>query len=399
MSRYSLLACATNHPDPVNPYMGLFNYRALSALSQRDIDLSVVSPRPIAPPVGPYSEYGEIPAVERTGPYPVRYPRFPYLLPKRLFYGLSGWLYSKTIPSYLNDELPVPDVIHAGHIYMDGYGVLPYRRSHDLPMTVVAHGWAINDYDRHRGSVREKIDAVLAECDRLLCVSEALSERAKRIAPDTPAEVLPLGADPDRFPTADANSIRADFGIDPDESLVLFCGQFIERKGVPLLVEAIRTGAVENARFVFVGHGGDRKRDVEQLASARDDVSVFEGVTNSELAKWFAAADLFVLPSYAEGRPTVVYEAMASETAVLATDVGGISEQVDDGTTGVLLRPGDGETLRRELESLTANRDRLRELGEAGHRRLREKGWTWSNHAKRMAEIHLDLLDRREARP
>lgn len=392
MSGYRLLACATSHPDPVNPYTGLFNYRAFTALSQLDVELDVIAPRPFAPPVGPYSEYGQIPSVDHTAPYVVRYPRFPYLLPKRLFHGWSGWLYSKTVPRYLEKELPEPDVLHAGHIYLDGYGVLPYRRTHDLPMTAVAHGWAINNYHDHRRSIRRKIDAVLDECDRMICVSEALLERVRDISPQTPVSLVPLGADPDRFPTENAATVKREMGISPEEVVVLFCGQFIERKGVPLLVDAIREGDYDQTQFILVGHGGDRKRVVSDLASMRDDVRVFEGMGNEELAKWFAAADLFVLPSYSEGRPTVLYEAMASETAVLATTVGGVPEQVEDETTGVLIPSGDGDALRRKMEALTADRRRLREMGRDGYRRLVREGWTWEDHASRLYDIHARLV-------
>jgi glycosyltransferase involved in cell wall biosynthesis len=296
------------------------------------------------------------------------------------------------IPRYINDNLPEPDVIHAGHIYLDGYGILPYRRSQDLPMTAIAHGWALNNYEDHRRSIRCKIDAVLNECDRLLCVSETLLEQVQEISPETPASVVPLGADPDRFPTESSPAFRRAKGIDPEETLVLFCGQFIKRKGIPLLIDAIREADLEQTQFVFVGHSGKRKYTVLELASSSDNVSVFEGMENEELAKWFAAADLFVLPSYSEGRPTVLYEAMASQTAVLATSVGGVPEQVVDSTTGLLVPPGDGDALRRTLEDMTADRSRLQEMGQNGYRRLVSKGWTWEDHAARLYEIHTSLI-------
>jgi glycosyltransferase involved in cell wall biosynthesis len=79
---------------------------------------------------------------------------------------------------------------------------------------------------------------------------------------------------------------------------------------------------------------------------------------------------------------------MASETAVLASDVGGMSEQVVDGETGVLLPPGDVNALRGALSSLVNDRDRLRKMGRRGCERLRQEGWTWSEHARQVRELH-----------
>lgn len=390
---YRVLACASSHPDPVHPYMGLFNARSLSALAKYEADLSVVVPRPFAPPIGPYSEFYSIPKTvqcDRYG-YTVHHPRYFYLLPKRLFYSLSGRSYANRIPMYLDKEFEEPDIVHAGHIYLDGYGVRPYCRDHRIPMTAMAHGWLLNNYDEWPG-VQTQVDAALDECAHLLCVSDDLAAKARHIAPNTPQTVVPIGADPDRFRVDDAHQIRTRRGIDPDETLVLFCGQFIERKGIDLLLDAIDSLKVDSVRFVLIGHSGDLRDDAESLAMADDRVTVLSNVTNEELADWFAATDLLILPSRSEGRPTVIYEAMASETAVLATDVGGISEQIVDGTTGVLVPPDDETALERELSRLIENRALLRRFGQNGLKRLRQQGWTWRCHAERVAEIHRSVL-------
>lgn len=176
---YRLLASAVNHPDPVSPYRGLFNRRLLEAVSRTNVDLDVVSPRPFAPPVGPYSEYRRIPAVERQNAYVVHHPRFLYALPKAQFYHVSGNSYAKRVPPYVEKHLPRPDVVQAGHIYLDGYGVLPYCRNHDVPLFVVAHGTVLNRFDERSEAVRSKIRETLAGSERVLCVSEALAEKAE----------------------------------------------------------------------------------------------------------------------------------------------------------------------------------------------------------------------------
>ena len=83
---------------------------------------------------------------------------------------------------------------------------------------------------------------------------------------------------------------------------------------------------------------------------------------------------------------------MASRTAVLASNVGGIPEQVTDGETGRLIPPKDVDALRSELQELCADRIRLEEMGKAGYRKLLEEGWTWKGHAERVERIHREYI-------
>ncbi|WP_276302475.1 glycosyltransferase family 4 protein [Halorussus lipolyticus] len=394
---YRLVSCAAQHPSRVFPYQAVFNHRSHEALSQLGVDIDVVSPTPFAPPVGPYSEYSDIPKVERIGSYRVHSPRFLYALPKRYFYHVSGNSLAKRTTAYLERNFDVPDVLQACSIYLDGYGLVPYAQRHDVPLFVVAHGDVLLYADQLSGRVRRKVHETLDACEGVLCVSEDFAERAERLTDPEKVSVVPIGANPDRFPVERRDEIRAAFGVAPDEPVVLFCGTFDERKGVPELAEAIRGLDDADARFVGVGHSGDHQSTLADALRESDlPWKLRRGVPDDELRKWFAAADLLVLPSHAEGRPTVIYEAMASETAVLGGDAGGIPEQVVDGETGVLVPPGDPAALRDALADLLADHERLREMGRRGYERLVEQGWTWERHAERVTSIHSEALDHHE---
>lgn len=387
---YSLLASAINHPDAINPYQGLFNHRIIRSLCEADTSLRVVSPRPFAPPIGPYSAYASLPATEDWGSYTVHHPRFWYLLPKRLFYGISGDSYARRVPPYVERAFDVPDVVHACHVYPDGYGMLPYVRKHDRPLFVVSHGKLLNSFEEHPFGVADRIRETLEAATGVLCVSDALAEKARTLTDPSKVTTVPIGADPEEFPTDQRARLRRELDIDPDATLVLFVGQFSERKGVPEIIELLPDLELENTVFAFIGPGGELETDLKRAVAASEYSNryIYTGVTSLALRRWFAIADLLLLPSHAEGRPTVIYEAMASETAVLASDVDGIPEQVVDGETGVLLPPGDVDALGAALSSLSNDRDRLRRMGEAGHERLREQGWTWADHASRVQELH-----------
>lgn len=388
---YSLLAAAINHPDPVNPYFGLFNARSIEAITKRGVEVDVVTPRPYAPPIGPYSEYREIPRTSFHDGYQVHHPRFFYGLPKRLFYGLAGQSYAKRVPSYVEQTFDEPDVVHAYHIYPDGYGMAPYCEKHDLPLIVVAHGAAMNDFDELPRGVRTKIRETMETSEVVLCVSRALAEKAELHVPGVNTEIVSIGADPSTYPLEEEDRIRAEMGIPADRPVVFFCGQFVERKGVREIVEVLPELADVDAHFLFVGQSGPLLDPLEQRLHDLDlgeKATVMSDVPDRIVRKCFVVADLVLLPSHDEGRPTVVYEAMASRTAVLASNVGGIPEQVADGETGRLLPPGDAAALEGALRELIADRDMLLTFGERGYRRLIENGWTWAQHARHLERIH-----------
>lgn len=393
---YRAIVSAANHPDPINPYLGLFNYRSIRALADRGVDLDVIAPRPIAPPIGPYSSYRSIPERHAYDSHDVLYPRFPYLLPQRLFrYTVSSAAIQRRVPQFLDRQFEPPDLCHAGHIHYDGYGLLPYCRKHDIPLTVMGRGKLLNNFSSLPKRGRRKIEETLTFAEAIICVSESLATIARKIAPETTVTVLANGADPDNYPLDQRPQIRSEIGIGPDERLVLFCGGFTERKGLEEMLSALDRHPFPNTTFAFVGHYGDgRDQLLRRLADGpQSSYRVRWKVPPLALRRWFIAADLFWLPSHAEGRPNTIYEAMAANTAVLATAVSGIPEQVVDGETGRLVPPRDDEALSSALADLLNDPGSLAAMGDAGRRRLLEQGWTWDSHGEGLSEIHRSVLD------
>ncbi|WP_424005012.1 glycosyltransferase family 4 protein (plasmid) [Haloarcula salina] len=391
----SVLASAVNHPDAINPYIGLFNHRIVRSLRDAGIAVDVVSPRPFAPPVGPKSEYAALPDSEDWGEYDVHHPRFWYLLPKRLFYGLAGDSFARRVPRYVAETFDVPDVVQACHIYLDGYGMLPYCRTHDIPLFVISHGHFLNEYESLSRGVRSRVDETLEASAKVLCVSDALADEAATHVSAEKVETVPIGATPSRYPVDRKERLREELSIDPDATVALFVGEFCERKGIPELVDVLPKLSLPNTEFVFVGHGGAMRLDLQNALIESDftDRHVYTGITSMALRRWLAVADLLVLPSRAEGRPTVIYEAMAAETAVLGTDIGGVTEQVSDGKTGVIIPPERPDELADSLTSLLRDPARLDAMGQRGRDRLVEQGWTWTAYAERVESLYQDVLD------
>jgi glycosyltransferase involved in cell wall biosynthesis len=165
-------------------------------------------------------------------------------------------------------------------------------------------------------------------------------------------------------------------------------------KGQRELIEAL--AHVPDARVVLVGsdleRGGAYERELERHAErlgVRDRV-IFAG-RRSDAVDVIGALDVLALPSWTEGLPLVVLEAMARRRAVVATPVGGTPELVVDGETGLLVPPRDPHALADALRRLLADADLRRRLGDAGYARVRDH-FSADTMTRRILAIYDDVL-------
>ena len=156
---------------------------------------------------------------------------------------------------------------------------------------------------------------------------------------------------------------------------ILYAGLVGRRKGTFDLVEAFAKGGLRDcARLEICGNGEvDALRARIAELGLNGAVSATGWTPHDEMLRKMESADLFVLPSYAEGLPMVVLEAMGAGLPVVSTRVGGIPEAVVDGETGILLEPGDVVCLAAALRTLAEDPELRARMGVAGRDRVREK--------------------------
>jgi glycosyltransferase involved in cell wall biosynthesis len=178
------------------------------------------------------------------------------------------------------------------------------------------------------------------------------------------------------------NPIRLETERSPragDDLRILFVGTYGERKGSFELVDAI---ALLRSRGLglalrFVGkeeYAGEEKRLRRRVGErGLGDVVEFFGVAGAgALARVYADADVFCLPARREALPMALLEAMGSGLPVVVTPVGAIADVVEDGISGLLVTPGDVDSLADAIAALSADPDLRARLGEAARRRVRE---------------------------
>jgi len=185
-----------------------------------------------------------------------------------------------------------------------------------------------------------------------------------------------LGIDLERFGSVTAASPqRSDIGLSEEDRVIAYVGRLVREKGVLDLLEAIALlrERVPGIRLVVIGDtlASDRGRGVQ--SQIRDLIAkhgleknvVFLGF-REDVPSLFRLVDVFALPSYREGMPLVILEAMAAGKPVVTTNVRGCREEVVNGVTGIVVAPRDPRSLSEAILSLLVAPERAKAMGLAG---------------------------------
>lgn len=216
-------------------------------------------------------------------------------------------------------------------------------------------------------SLAEKI----SRADLVVCASDfARSQACALVDDDEWAKIRMLhhGTDVRRFaPRAGADRRNGPLRI-------VSVGRLVSVKGQAVMIAAAEELRRRNLdiELTIVG-GGPRRPALERRAErlgVSDRVSFTGALGNDEVLERYAEADLFCLPSFAEGLPFVLMEAMAMELPVVTTRIAGIPELVEDGESGFLVSPGRSDQLADAIERLAADPDLRRRMGEAGRSKV-----------------------------
>lgn len=199
---------------------------------------------------------------------------------------------------------------------------------------------------------------------------------AEHIAPASRLELLGNGIDLQRFSRAAVNdadvaAVRDEFGFGANDVVVGFVGRLVEEKGILELFEAVRLlrATHPTLKLLVIGPTDTEKSDALSPARAGDfgiaDLCAFAGL-RQDMPQLYASMKVFVLPSHREGFPRSPMEAAAMGVPVIATDIRGCREVVDDGVTGSLVPRKDPAALARTLAAVLDDPALARAQGVAG---------------------------------
>jgi glycogen synthase len=291
------------------------------------------------------------------------------------------------------------DVVHAHTWYAD-MGGLWIRTLHRVPLIVTLHSmeplrpWKADQL----GSgylLSSWIEKTAVEAaDRVIAVSAKMRDDILAHFACDPARVVVIhnGIDPDLFRRTDGRDHLERLGV--KSPYVLFVGRITDQKGIFHLLEAARL-LPAGVQVVLCASAPDTPEIEERLRRAVATLPsvrwINEMVKHEVVTQLYSHAAVFCCPSVYEPFGLINLEAMACETPVVASAVGGILEVVVNGETGLLVPPGAPQALADALRRVLGDGPLARRMGQAGRRRV-EAQFSWASVAERTERVYADAI-------
>jgi len=342
-------------PTSARPYGGNSAFQTLLRLKPH-ASIEVVSPQEHYPNI-PFLKPARYEPADLTWQPPelettyVSYPVIPIL--SRPF---NGPICAKILFPHV--RMTRPDLILNYWLYPDGYAAVRIGRELKVPVIVGAIG---SDVRARTDSITiRRVQETMLGADAVIAVSEELRQQiiAQGVQAGKVTAIL-NGCDTAVFYPGDRDVARKQVGCGADDELIVYAGNLLVTKGLGELIEAFLAlvKSRPKARLAIVGQGPYRDMLARRvaMAGAEERVLLPGRCDATGIAQWMRAADVFCLPSYSEGCPNVVVEALACGRPIVATNVGGIPELVKE-ASGMLIPPRDAEALRGALSGALAKK-------------------------------------------
>ncbi len=218
---------------------------------------------------------------------------------------------------------------------------------------------------------KDRLRLLTPYMDRLIAVSRSIERKiAEERGSTTPVSLIYNGVDLQRYDHQQpCCTLREEYGMPPNASIVGVVARLEPEKGHPTLLEAWQRVVLQvpEAYLLVVGEGSR----YDALAAQAADLGILDRVVftgrRDDIPAVTAALDVAVLPSYREAQGLTVLEAMALSRPVVASNVGGIPEMIEDGVTGLLVPPHDPDALAEAIVRLLCDHPYADMLARAGH--------------------------------
>lgn len=285
------------------------------------------------------------------------------------FGGWTRWC-NRIVTTLTARRLQTPDVVYA-HFWLNAVMAMPYVSQKQLPL-IVATGEDIIPMEQishaKRAWLKEHTKAVV-------CVSTKNKQEsvAYGLAEEKKCHVLPNAYNPQEFYPEDGSAMRKKLGIRDDDFVVAFCGRFNDRKGVFRVDAALKQLNDPHIQAIYIGSQMDNCKaepDYQQIA--------FKGqLPHHEIVHYLNAADVFVLPSVAEGSPNSVIESMACGLPIISSALP-FNDDILDEKNSIRVNPSDVHEIADAILRLKSDQELSRRLAQgaltkANNLRLEER--------------------------
>jgi teichuronic acid biosynthesis glycosyltransferase TuaC len=382
-----ILFLVTDFPSKGHPASGIFHKTQAEALERLGVTVDVVAPTP-AVPLGlhlikrRWGSYYDVPRRYTEGSIQVWRPRYIHW-PLRLRVGPGA---EKAFGrAALRAHEGKPDLLHAHFAYPAGLAAAWLARRRKMPSVLTLHGSDVNVLPGISRKNRTRFVRAVKAASAVIAVSGSLAQRTEQLTGRRPV-VMPVGIRLGLFQNAPSRAVaRESIGVAQDSRLVAYVGQVARPKGLAEFREALARLSAERVSGIVVGDG-----PLLPEMEAASNIRCYGPQSNERIPAFMAAADAVVLPSYSEGLPTVLVEAGAVGTPVVATEVGGIPELLGGGR-GELIPPRSVDALTAAIRSILKDRDAAIDRAKRLRAHVAEV-YDADQNATRLLELYRDLL-------
>ena len=276
--------------------------------------------------------------------------------------GVRGLMFKKNAKKALETLLENEDIdiIHGHYLFPAGAAAVEIGREHGIKTYVTAHGSDMFELYKSQPLMRSTIRKVLHDADGVFAVSNALRHEIIATGVEGISDKTKLSwnaVDINKFSNKENNSFKKENNLE-DKPIVLFVGNLIKRKNVDSLLEAKK---ISNADYylVIVGDGPLYKKLSKKVEDENIRDVLFTGSRN-DVENIIPSCDVLVLPSFSESFGLVLIEALACGKPVIGSDVGGISEIINE-NVGMLVNPNKISSIAKAIDNMI-NDENLRQV-------------------------------------
>ncbi len=283
------------------------------------------------------------------------------------------------------------DVIHAHWVLPSGFMCSLVSFLFRKPLIITAHGRSIY-YDPKlgkttpkKGYVRLMYIPTFLLMKKIVAVSKFLKEIILSIGVNpSKIKLIYNGTNLDQFnPKISGDKIKSKLKIENNFN-ILTVRKFFHRKGLQYLIKAISLlkEKISNVKLIMIGYGPleSSLKSLTKKLGLQDHVLFLGRIENQNLPPYYAASDVFVIPSLVEGFGVAAAEAMAMELPLISTNIKGLIE-VSDSTNAMVVPPADEKAIAEAILKLWESPELRKKLGNAGRRKILEK-FNWDRAGK-----------------
>lgn len=383
------------YPSADNPGNGVFHETQVRALSSLGVEVTVINPIPLNASIFRLwkRKYRKkrIPFMEERDGVKVYRPVYR-ATPGQLRWFQPDKRIAGSILETLKKENIDVDLIHAHFAMPSGGAARIVASEYKKPWLLTLHGSDVHIYPSFSWSAERIFQKTVKSADNVMAVGEHLAEAAElktgRIC--TP---LPIGIDLSKFNLAQAKILKAkhkeELVLPNNKKIILYVGRLVKEKGIFELAEALPYLSEEYV-VVYVGDGPEKEK-LKKHKMYKERLFLVGQIPNEKVRDYLLASDIFILPSYSEGLPTVVIEAMALKIPIISTNVGGIPDLFGE-YNHLLMEPRSVQQIVTKVKEMAADLPFYEEITEQLYQRVQEN-YSAVDNAKKLVEKYQEVVN------